>query len=73
MCGEKGSKALYFRFDHESGALEALQELSTVPETVTSYSVSEVMVDPPGRSVLVSNRYTDSIAVYRIDPTTGYL
>ena len=52
----------------------ALQELSTVPETETGYSdASEVMIDPSGRYVLVSNRYTDSIAVYRIDRTTGYL
>ena len=41
LCEEKGNKVLYFQFDHERGALEALQELS--------------------------------IAVYRIDRTTGYL
>ena len=74
MCEEKGNKVLYFRFDEENGALEPLQELSTVPETVTGYSdASEVMVDPSGKWVLVSNRYTDSMAVYRIDPITGYL
>ena len=74
MCEEKGNKVLYFRFDDRTGAMEALQELTTVPETVTGYSdASEVMVDPSGRFVLVSNRYTDSIAVYRIDPVTGYL
>ncbi len=74
MCEEKGDKVLYFRFDETTGKMEALQELSTVPETVTSYSdASEVIIDPSGRWVLVSNRYTDSIAVYRIDPLTGYL
>lgn len=74
LCEEKGNKVLYFQFDHERGTLEALQELSTVPETETGYSdASEVMIDPSGRYVLVSNRYTDSIAVYRIDRTTGYL
>ena len=74
MCEEKGNKVLYFSFDESTGKIEALQELSTVPETVTSYSdASEVMIDPSGRWVLVSNRYTDSIAVYRIDPLTGYL
>ena len=74
LCEEKGNKVLFFTFDEESGALTALQELSTVPETVTGYSdASEVMVDPTGRWVLVSNRYTDSMAVYRIDPVTGYL
>lgn len=74
MCEEKGNKVLYFQFDEQSGKLTPLQELSTVPETVTSYSdASEVMVDPSGQWVLVSNRYTDSMAVYRIDPLTGYL
>lgn len=74
LCEEKGNKVLYFQFDHERGTLEALQELSTVPETETGYSdASEVMIDPSGRYVLVSNRYTDSIAVYRIDRMTGYL
>lgn len=74
LCEEKGNKVLYFRFDEESGKLDPLQELSTVPETVTSYSdASEVMIDPSGEYVIVSNRYTDSMAVYRIDPFTGYL
>lgn len=74
MCEEKGNKVLYFSFNDKDGSFEALQELSTVPETVTGYSdASEVMVDPSGRFVLVSNRYTDSIAVYRIDQVTGYL
>ena len=31
------------------------------------------MIDPSGKFVIVSNRYTDSMAVYRIDPLTGYL
>mgnify|MGYP004483527091 FL=1 len=74
MCEEKGNKVLFFCFDDVAGTFEPLQELSTVPETVTGYSdASEVRVDPSGKFVLVSNRYTDSIAVYRIDPVTGYL
>lgn len=44
MCEEKGNKVLFFRFDDENGTFEALQELTTVPETVTGYSdASEVM------------------------------
>ena len=74
LCEEKGNKVLFFQFDEKNGRMEAMQELSTVPETVTGYSdASEVMVDPSGKWVLVSNRYTDSMAVYRIDPLTGYL
>lgn len=74
MCEEKGNKVLYFSFDEATGAIKALQELSTVPETVTGYSdASEVMVDPSGQYVLVSNRYTDSMSIYHIDSRTGYL
>ncbi len=74
MCEEKGNKVLYFQFDEETGKMKALQELTTVPETVTGYSdASEVMIDPSGQYVIVSNRYTDSMAVYRIDPFTGYM
>ena len=71
---KKGNKVLYLQFDENTGKMKALQELSTVPETVTGYSdASEVMIDPSGEYVIVSNRYTDSMAVYRIDPTTGYM
>ena len=74
MCEEKGNKVLYFQFDEMTGKMKALQELSTVPETITGYSdASEVVVSPDGGYVLVSNRYTDSMAVYRIDQLTGYL
>ena len=74
MCEEKGNKVLYFQFDEETGKMKALQELTTVPETVTGYSdASEVMIDPSGQYVIVSNRNTDSMAVYRIDPFTGYM
>ena len=74
MVEEKGNKVLYFQFDTQTGSLKGLQELSTVPETVVGYSdASEIAVDPTGEYVLVSNRYTDSMAIYRIEPQTGYL
>ena len=74
MVEEKGNKVLYFSYDGETGTFKGLQELSTVPETVLGYSdASEIAVDPSGEYVLVSNRYTDSIAVYHIDQHTGYL
>ncbi len=74
MCEEKGNKVLFFEFNEKTGKMAAKQELSTLPETVTDYSdASEVMISPKGKYVLVSNRYTDSIAVFRIDALTGYL
>ena len=74
MVEEKGNKVRYFSFNPEDGSLEALQELSTVPETEIRYSdASEVMISPGGKYVLASNRYTDTMVVYRIDQNTGYL
>ena len=74
MVEEKGNKVIYFRFNEKTGAITPMQELTTVPETETGYSdASEIMVDPSGRYVLVSNRYTDTMAVYTIEPKTGYL
>ena len=31
------------------------------------------MIDPSGNYAVVSNRYTDTMAVFAIDPNTGYL
>ncbi len=74
MVEEKGNKILYFDYNSDTGRFKGLQELSTVPETVLDYSdASEVMVDPSGEYVIVSNRYTDSLAIYHIDRHTGYL
>ena len=74
MVEEKANKVLYFRFDEKTGNIQAMQELTTVPETETRYSdAGEVMIDPSGKFVLVSNRYTDTIAIFSIEPETGYL
>lgn len=74
LCEEKGDKVVFLRFSPEDGSLTPLQERSTLPDTVTGYSdASEVMVSPDGHYVIVSNRYTDLMTTYRIDPHTGYL
>lgn len=74
MCEEKGNKVLFFRFDESDGSIQPMQELTTVPETELRYSdASEVMIDPTGNYVVVSNRYTDTLAIYTIDPQTGFL
>jgi len=74
MVEEKGNKVLYFSYNEQTGRFKGLQEFSTVPETVLDYSdASEIVVDPSGEYVLVSNRYTDSMAIYHIDQYSGYL
>ena len=74
MVEEKGNKVLYFRFDEATGGIRPMQELTTLPETETGHSdAGEVMLDPSGRYVVVSNRYADIMAIYTIEPETGYL
>lgn len=74
MVEELGNKIIYFDFDEETGKMTPLQELSTLPETETGQSeAAEIMIAPGGRYVLVSNRTTDTIAVFHIDSRTGYL
>ncbi len=63
-----------FRRDPESGALTAVQELSTLPEDYDARnSTAECLVGPSGRFLYVSNRGHDSIAVFAIDPSSGEL
>lgn len=54
--------------------IRPVQSDTTLPEdfTTTNY-VGEIKVDPTGRFVYVSNRGHNSIAVYSIDQTTGFL
>lgn len=74
MVEEKGDKVLYFSINVETGKMQALQELSTLPCTFTGEAdASEIMIDPTNSYVVVSNRFADIMAVYRIDEFTGYL
>lgn len=54
--------------------IRPVQSHTTLPEdfTTTNY-VGEIKVDATGRFVYVSNRGHNSIAVYSIDQTTGFL
>ena len=57
------------------GELHELQVLSTLPEGASreECSTAEIVVEPGGRFVYVSNRGHDSIAIFRIDQGTGHL
>lgn len=64
-----------FEYTAESGALTAVQTISTVPEGVDrdGYSTAEVVVHPSGKWVYGSNRGHDTIAGFRIDERNGQL
>jgi 6-phosphogluconolactonase len=72
--GEADMTLAVMSYDAETGAMEELQVLSTLPDGVafdSSWSTAEVVVDPSGRFVYVSNRGHDSIAGFAIDQETG--
>ncbi len=62
-------------FSYADGKLEDLQVLSTLPDSAdrTGCSTAQILVEPTGRYVYVSNRGHDSITQFAIDPDTGWL
>lgn len=73
VANEQGSSASVYRLT-ESGTLEHLQTLSTLPADYQGEnSCAEVKIHPSGRWVYVSNRGHDSLACYAIDPASGLM
>ncbi|MDG1893274.1 MAG: lactonase family protein [Fuerstiella sp.] len=63
-----------FSRNSTTGALTAIQQISTLPENFDGRkSTAECLVHPNGRFLYVSNRGHDSIAVYDIDQKNGRL
>jgi 6-phosphogluconolactonase len=59
---------------HPSARLEAVQVVSSLPETFTGNSFAgAIVVSPSGRFVYASNRGHDSVAIFRADEATGAL
>jgi 6-phosphogluconolactonase len=74
VVNELDSTVTTYRFRSDTGALEPLQILSSLPSSFTGNSrAAGIVVDQAGRTLYVSNRGHDSIAVFRIDETTGLL
>ena len=72
--GESGSCVVAMRWDAQSGALTAIQTVSTLPADFYGQSGGgDVIVHPSGRFLYASNRGHDSIAVFAIDPANGTL
>jgi 6-phosphogluconolactonase len=74
VINELDSTVLNCTFDAASGALAPRQVISALPEHFTGNSrASEIAIDGLGRWLFASNRGADSIAVFSIDLTTGWL
>ena len=73
VINELDSTVAAYRFK-ESGALEPLQILPSIPATFTDDNTGAAIdVAPSGRFVYVSNRGHDSIGIFRADEATGLL
>jgi len=71
---EMGNTIEVFKHDGETGALEPLQVVPTLPVDFSgSNTTAEIFVHPNGRTVYVSNRGHDSIAVFAVEEGTGKL
>lgn len=67
-ANEKASSVTTYRFYEESGTLETLVTVSTLPEQFAgSNSCSQIKISPDGSFLYVANRGHDSIAMFRID------
>ncbi len=72
VVNEIDSTVLAYRWDRSSGTLEALRAVTTLPAGFEGRShCADIHVHPSGRFLYASNRGHDSIAVYRIDQTSG--
>ena len=69
VIGEINSTITTFDFDPSSGAFTSKQVVSTLPEDFTgNTSTAEIEVSSDGKFVYGSNRGSDTIAVFAVDP-----
>jgi len=73
--GEADMTVTAFSYDPDAGILTELHYLSTLPAGTTGerLSTAQILVEPSGHFVYVSNRGHHSIAIFAIDQQTGRL
>ncbi len=74
VLGEIASTLVVFDYSPESGVLDQSRIMGTLPDGFAGQSTTAaVVVAHSGQFVYASNRGHDSLATFRIDPTTGQL
>jgi 6-phosphogluconolactonase (cycloisomerase 2 family) len=74
VVNELDSTVTAYKFDANSGSLTPFQILTTLPDSFVANSrAAEIAIAPNGRFVYASNRGHDSVAVFRVEQTTGRL
>jgi 6-phosphogluconolactonase (cycloisomerase 2 family) len=73
VINELDSTVTAYRFG-QTGALEAIQIMTSLPSTFTGDNTgAAIVVSPSGRFVYASNRGHDSVAIFRVDESNGML
>lgn len=74
LINELGNTVEVLEYNSENGALTQIQKVSTLPEGFTEFSKSaEVRIHPNGKFLYASNRGHESLAIYKVDNTSGKL
>lgn len=74
VINELNSTITTFSFDRADGHLEALQTVPTLPMSFTGENTcADIHLTPDGRFLYGSNRGHNSLALFTIDPGTGFL
>lgn len=74
VVNELNSTVTTYKLDAQSGEMEPIQVITTLPTDFTGNSYcAEIRVHPSGKYVYVSNRGHGSIAIYTVDHTVGTL
>jgi len=74
VINELKSTISVFSLDSESGDMQIVQTLSSLPKDFTGINTAgEILMDVQGRFLYVSNRGDESLGVFSIDPEKGSL
>lgn len=74
VANELDSTVTVFAIAPDSGALSEIQRLSTLPDQFKGDNTcADIHIHPAGDTLYVSNRGHDSIAIFRVDPSSGRL
>lgn len=74
VLNELNSTIDVMAYDAEKGTVERLQTIETLPNDFDGQNTTaEIAVHPSGKFLYASNRGHDSIACFKIDPTSGKL
>jgi 6-phosphogluconolactonase len=72
IINERESSLSSFRFDSKTGDVSPIHTVPTIPAGYTARNApADIRVHPNGKFVYGSNRGHDSIAIFRIDESTG--